>query len=77
MTALLASFYEPCRFKPALDLAEGKGLSRANLNLDGARNWRSHGLRRLEMQFQRLLKICQGLLFGLALAGDIDFKTLR
>ena len=56
---------------------KGKGLSRANLDLDDANHRRARGLRRFEMKFERLLQIFQGLLFGLALAGDVDFKTLR
>jgi len=39
--------------------------------------WRYGWHRRGEIQRQRFLKIGQRQLFGLALAGDIHFKTLR
>ena len=31
---------------------------------------------RLEVQFQSFFQICEGLFFGVALAGDIDFQAL-
>jgi hypothetical protein len=55
----------------------GKGLSRPNLDLNGSDFWWPRGLRRLEMEFQRLFQIGQCFLFGFALAGNINFKALR
>jgi len=52
-------------------------LGRANLDFDHVRLGRTRDLRRLEMQFQRLLQICQSLFFSLALASDIHREKLR
>ncbi len=55
---------------------KGCGLSRPNLNLDGANHWRTRGSRGFEVQFQRLLQVGERTFFGFALAGDIDFQAL-
>src|ERR1700722_15525357 len=56
---------------------KGRGLSRPNLYLDGATLWPSRGMRRIEMKLQRFFQVRQRLLFGLTLAGDVNFQTLR
>ena len=55
---------------------KGSGLSRPNLNLNRAklRGTRSSG--RLEVKLQCFLQVVESLLFGLTLAGDIDFEAL-
>ena len=58
-------------------IAANAGLNRPNLNLDCAQPWRTRGLWRLEVKLQRFLQVSKGLLFGLTLAGDIDFEALR
>jgi len=55
---------------------KGSGLSHPNRNLDGANRRRSRGLRRLEVEFQRLLQIGQCPLFGVTLTRDIDLHAL-
>ena len=54
VAASLARLNETCSLKSELDLAEGFGLSRPNLDLDGPYSRRSRGPRRLKMQFKRL-----------------------
>lgn len=55
---------------------KGRGLSRPNLNLDGADFRRSTGRRRLKMKFQRFFQIGESFLFRLTLTGDVDIETL-
>ena len=53
------------------------GLSRANLDLDHPDFRRPRRLRRFEVKFQRLPQVGEGLFFGFALAGDVNFEALR
>ena len=62
--------------RPLISL-KGSGLSRPNFNLDGADLRHSCGLRDFEVKLQRLLQISQGLVFALALAGNIQLQALR
>ena len=55
----------------------GSGLSRPNLDLDGAHLRRARSVRGLEVQLEGFAEILQSLFFGGALAGDIDLQTLR
>ena len=50
VATLLIGFDEPDGLKSALDFAEGRGLSRPNLNLDGAKFRRTSGVRWLELK---------------------------
>src|ERR1700683_5203480 len=56
---------------------KGCGLSRPNLNLNGANLWRPRGLRRFEVEFQCLFQIGKSFFLTFTLAGDIDFQALR
>jgi hypothetical protein len=56
---------------------KGCGLSRPNLDLDHADSGWTCRLRRFKMKFKRFLKVGERLLFGGALAGDIDLEALR
>ena len=56
---------------------KGKGLRRPNLNLNRSDLRRARGFRWLEMQFESFFKIGERFFFGRALAGDVDFQTLR
>ena len=73
MAALLTCLDKSRSFKPTLDFAEGLGLSRPNLNLDGANRRRSCRVGRFEVKFQGFLQIIESLFFRLALAGYIEF----
>jgi len=75
-STLLAGFDESRCLKPALDLAEGFGLRRPNLDLDGTNHGRARGLRRFEVQFQRFFQAGESRFLSFALAGDIDFQAL-
>lgn len=56
---------------------KGRGLSRPNLNLDGA-NLRWAGcLRWLEVEFQSFLEVGERLFFGFTLAGYVELQALR
>jgi hypothetical protein len=76
VAALLTSLEEAAGFKSALDLAEGSGLSRPNLNLNGTNLGGPSGSWRLKMKFQGLFKIGKGLFFGLTLTRDVHFQAL-
>ena len=52
------------------------GLSRANLDLDHSHFRRPRRLWRFEVKFQCFFQVGERLLFGLALAGNIDFQAL-
>jgi hypothetical protein len=67
----------PAAYNRRLISRKGRGLSRPNLNLNCPNFRRACRPRRLEMKLQRLLQICESLLFAVTLAGDIHFKTLR
>src|SRR2546429_6656350 len=66
---------KPTASRRRLISRKGCGLSRPNLNC--ANLWRTCCVRRFEMQFQRFFQVCESLFLGLALAGDIEFQTLR
>ncbi len=67
VAALLADLHKAGSFQPALDLAVGLRLSRANLYLDRAHLGRARGLRRLEMEFHRFFQVGESLFFRLPL----------
>jgi len=56
---------------------KGCGLSRPNLDLDHADSGWTRCLWWFEIKFKRFLEVGEGLLFGRALAGDIDLEALR
>jgi hypothetical protein len=55
---------------------KGRGLSRPNLNLDGAHFGRPCSVRRFKMKFQRFFQIRERLVFCFALAGNVNFQAL-
>ena len=71
----LASSNRP--LKSALDFAEWLLPKPPNLYLDCRHLCGTRGLRRVEVKLQRFLQVSRGVLFGLALAGDIDFEARR
>lgn len=76
VATFLTRFDEPGRFQQALDLTEGWGLSRPNLNLDGANPGGTRGLRRLEVELKRFFQVGQRLFFTFTLAGNITLEAL-
>ena len=76
VAAFLAGFYESGRFKTALDLRKGWGLSRPNRDLNHADLRRPCCLQRLEVQFNRFLEVGKSRFLSLALAGDVEFQAL-
>lgn len=66
----------PAASRRRLISRKGCGLSRPNLDLDHADSGLSCRSRRLEVQFQRLFQVRQGLFFGFTLAGHIDLQAL-
>jgi hypothetical protein len=56
---------------------KGCGLSRPNLNLNGANSWRPRGLGGFKVELQCLFQIGKSFFFTFTLAGNIDFQALR
>jgi len=55
---------------------KGWGLGRPNLNLDRPQFGRARSLRRFEVKLERFFQIGESVLFGFALAGNINFQAL-
>jgi hypothetical protein len=77
VTALLAGSAKPAASRRRFTSRKGSGLSRPNLDLNGADFHGPSSYGRFEVKLQRLPQVSQRFLFVAALAGHIYFKTLR
>ena len=76
VAASLAGLFKPAASSRRFTSRNGRGLSRPNLNLNGANLRRPSGQRRLKMKLQRFFQVDERFLFSFTLAGDVDFETL-